>query len=219
MKRVLVLTDSLSLPRKHVDGVVLWEDCYVERLKKEFPAMEFILVAMGGATITDLNSQLNYYSLLQPDLVILQCGIVDCAPRALGRLELEVVKRLRIFRLVKPFFKIFRKYRGLTYTPIKTFHKTLKLIKHRFPDSPLWAIGILPGCEAYDQKVPGVSRNIKQYNAILKQETHFIDQSDFPQSGIIDDYHHMNAEGHLHLFDQLRKALVLWDKKAASVIN
>lgn len=213
MKRVLFLTDSLSLPRKHVDGVVEWDEVYISLLRQEFPEIDFIHVAYGGATIGDLFSQLNYYSLIRPDLIILHCGIVDCAPRAFGRLELEIIKKFRLFRLFNPFTKFFRIYRGITYTPLRQFEKTLINLKQRFPDSPFWSIGILPGCKEYEEKVPGISRNIEEYNAILKRETYFISNDDFPRSGIINDYHHLNALGHRYIFNKLCRELIKWDEK------
>lgn len=204
------MTDSLSLPRKHPDGEVRWEDIYVSLLRKELPEIEFIHVGLGGATIVDLYSQLNYYSFIQADLILLHCGIVDCTPRAFGRIELEIIKKLRLFRVFKPFVRLMRKYRGITYTPYRQFKKTLINLKKRFEDIPIWAIGILPGCEEYEQIVPRVSQNILKYNEILKSETYFIDNSTFPREGILSDYHHLNKTGQLILFQKLKSELKQW---------
>lgn len=201
------------MPRKHPDGAVEWEEIYVSLLRKEFPEIDFIHIALGGGTIQDLCSQLNYYSLVKADLVILHCGIVDCAPRAFGRLELEIIKYFRLFRIFNSFTRILRKYRGITYTPVKQFEKTLIDLKQRLPGTPLWSIGILPGCREYEEKVPGVGRNIEKYNAILKRETNFIDNGDFPRSGIINDHHHLNTLGHRHIFNKLCRELIKWDEK------
>jgi len=201
--KVLLLTDSLSLPRRYENGTVLWEDIYYNKLRKHFPDIEFILVAMGGATITQLFLSLNYYKETKPDLIILQSGIVDCAPRALSQLEQQIVIKLRMFRLVHPFTKFFRKSRNLTYTKPRVFEETLLKIKNSFPDKPFVSIGILPGCEAYDKKVPGVSRKIEEYNAILRKHATFIDNRDFPRDGIINDFHHLNEKGHDEIYKKL----------------
>lgn len=201
--RIFILTDSLSLPRKHDDGEVLWNQIYPNLLKEKFKEIEFIHVGIGAATIGDLYNQLNYYVNINPDVIILHCGIVDCAPRSLGRIELEIVKKLHIFRFVKHFFKLFRKYRGLTYTTEKKFDYFLKLFKTRFPNSKLYTIGILPGCEDYNKQVPGVSKQIEKYNNILAENTNYISVDEIPRSGIISDFHHMNIEGHKYIFNQI----------------
>lgn len=201
--KVLLITDSLSLPRRHESGTVLWEDIYFNKLRKQFPDIEFILMAMGGATIEQLFLSLNYYKETKPDVVILQSGIVDCAPRALGQLEQQIVIKLKMFRLVHPFTKFFRKHRNLTYTSPKNFEATLLKIKNSFPDKPFICIGILPGCEAYDKKVPGILKKIDLYNSILSKHSIFIDNSDFSRDGIISDFHHMNEKGHQEIFDKL----------------
>lgn len=201
--RIFIVTDSLSLPRKYDGGEVFWPQIYPNLLKSKFPHIEFIHLGIGAATIEDLYNQMNYYSNLNPDYIFLHCGIVDCAPRSLSRLELEIVKKLHIFRLVKPFFKIFRKYRGITYTKINVFEKTLVQLKSRFPNSKICSIGILPGSTDYDKVVPGVSENIKRFNRILAENTYHFTMDEIPRTGIISDFHHMNIEGHSYVFEKL----------------
>ncbi len=201
--RIFIITDSLSLPRKHDGGEVFWHQIYPNLLREKFLDIEFVHLGIGAATIEDLYNQMNYYSNLNPDYIFLHCGIVDCAPRSLGRLELEIVKKLRIFRLVKPFFKVFRKYRGITYTAEKVFDSFLKQFNSRFPNSKICSIGILPGCDDYDKLVPRVSDKIKRYNRILDENTIHISLDDIPRSGIISDFHHMNIEGHRFVFDKV----------------
>lgn len=206
--RILILTDSLSLPRKHNTGEVFWEEIYTNLLRKEFPNIEFVHLGIGGATITDLLAQMNYYKNLKPDLIILQTGIVDCAPRAFGRIELELIKRLHVFRIVKYSFKFLRKYRRVTYTNINIFREALKKFKEIFQDTEFWAIGIVPGCSEYDKVVPGVSANIKLFNKTLKSEMKFIDLENIPRNGILEDFHHLNIKGHHYIYTLLKYELI-----------
>lgn len=210
-KRIFIITDSLSLPRKYGKEYVTYDVIYPQLLIMEYPQVEFIHIAYGGATITELFLQLkNYYALVNPDLIILQAGIVDCAPRALGKIELEIVKKFKLFRLVKPFFSILRKYRRITYTKTKEFRKKIQEIKSIFPGIQVWSIGILPGSTEYDKKVPRVSKNIDKYNEILCLETHFIDNSDFPPDGIMADHHHLSKKGHEIIFNKLAEEVSIW---------
>jgi hypothetical protein len=201
--KVLLLTDSVSLPRRHSKGEVLWEEIYFCKLQQRFPGIEFVLVGMGGATITQLQLALNYYTLVKPDLVILQSGIVDCAPRALGQLEQQLIIKLKMFRLVRPFTTFLRKHRNIAYTSPRLFEETLLKIKNIFSGKPLVGIGILPGSKEYDAKVPGVSRRIDAYNKIIQKHTIYIDNSNFPPEGIINDFHHMSSTGHEVIFKKL----------------
>ncbi|MFZ4057309.1 MAG: SGNH/GDSL hydrolase family protein [Ferruginibacter sp.] len=207
VKKILVLTDSVSLPRAYQNGKVQWENIYVNQLRKAFPDVEFILAAYGGATIQQLFIALNYYAVTDPDIIILQSGIVDCAPRALGQLELDIIKKLHLFRMVKPFTSFLRKHRGLAYTSPKDFENYLLKIKAAFPEKPFIAIGILPGSEAYDKQVPGICNRIVQYNAILEAHSIFINNSNFDYKGILEDHHHLNEIGQSILFDKLRQVL------------
>lgn len=201
--RVLLLTDSLSLPREYPGGRVAWGDIYVNLLRKAFPGIEFVHVGIGGATISELLRLQNYYALIEPDLVILQCGIVDCAPRALGELEQQIVKKLHLFRFIRPFTGFLRRHRGVTYTPPRCFEENLLALKGKFPGVPFLAIGILPGCSEYESIVPGVSANIVKYNAILRKHADFIDNTNFPREGITPDHHHMNEAGHRVVYEKL----------------
>ncbi|MBS1495143.1 MAG: SGNH/GDSL hydrolase family protein [Bacteroidetes bacterium] len=205
--RVLFLTDSLSLPRKYKTGVAKWEDTYVNLLKKARPDIEFIHVGLGGGTITQIFLLLNYYKLTNPDLVILHSGIVDCAPRALSQLELQLVIKLRIFRLVNPFTNFFRKHRNISYTNPKEFEETVVKIKNVFPDVPFVTIGILPGCDEYEKTVPGITKRINTYNEILRRNSTYISNEDFPRDGIIEDHHHLNEKGHKVIFDKILNLL------------
>lgn len=201
--QVLFLTDSLSLPRKYKNDIVLWEDTYINQLRSIFPEINFIQLGFGGATITELHGQLNYYTVLSPDIVFLHCGIVDCAPRALGKIELELVKKFKLFRIIRPFLKLFRKYRGVTYTNANIFELRLRSIKNRFDKAKFYTIGILPGSVEYEQMVPGITKNIEKYNNILNIDENFIDNSIFPREGIALDHHHLNKLGHTELAERL----------------
>jgi hypothetical protein len=205
--RILVLTDSLSLPRNYSTGTVKWEDIYVSLLRKAYPDQEFIHVGIGAATIKDLHSQLNYYQNINPNIVILQTGIVDCAPRALGVLEQQIVFRLRLFRLFKPFTKILRRLRKISYTNPDEFVNTLTRIKERFPGVTVYSLGILPACSEYENKVPGISKNIHYYNELLSANTEFINVSDISYDFITEDHHHLNEKGHQFIFQKLSSVL------------
>ena len=202
-KTILIITDSVSLPRKTKRGYVKWEDTYYNKLKLEFPRYEFIYLAIGGATILDLCNQLNYYDILKPDVVILQCGIVDCCPRAFSQFEKQIIKKFKLSRLSKPFVKFLRKYRALKYVPLAKYEAALLEIKEKLNPSHFFSLSIIKAQKKYELTLKGISKNIRDYNNILKKHTKLIDLSSLPVEGILDDYHHINELGHDYIKEQL----------------
>ena len=87
-KRILILSDSLALPRNKPETTVV-EDTYPYLLKNHF---EVYQCSIGGGMVEDLLKQSFYFSQFQPDIVILLSGIVDCAPIAYSFREESLFK-------------------------------------------------------------------------------------------------------------------------------
>jgi hypothetical protein len=210
MKKVLILGDSLPLPR-YKPELCLYNDTWPALIQKDYKVH---MVAIGGGTIKDLYRQMEYHMPFQPDYVILQCGIVDCAPRALGKLELEVMQSLWMTkRLVLPLVKrqnrILREVRKKTYTPPKQFESFLGKIKKSLADIPVFSIGILPTCSEYERIVPGVTKRVEQYNDILLRffNKNFISTAEIDRNGIMSDFIHLNGEGHQFISNKILSKL------------
>jgi len=202
--KILFLTDSLSLPRDGKDEKVFYEDTYPYLLKKKYKEIDFVFLGIGGATATDLYRQSSYYKGLNADLVFLQCGIVDCAPRPFRKTESIIIKKLKLRFLFKPLVKFLTKYRNYRYSSPSRFNKSTKRIKQNaFADVSMYSIGILPASNEYEKKLPGIIKSINKYNNILKRNYDFIDTSDIPFDGILSDHHHLNKKGHLIIFNKL----------------
>lgn len=203
----LFLTTSSGLPRDREVDRVDWQDTYVNQVKLKGKNLDVVHIGLPAASIVELRRISNYYRPANPRFVVLQAGLVDCAPRALSQFEFEVIKRLRMFRFVKPFTKALRKYRKICYTKPYHFSEALVGIKEAFPNAILIGCGILPARPAYEEKVPGVTARIAQFNALLSQHTNFIDNSDFPDSGIAADHHHMTVAGNQILAERILKRI------------
>lgn len=176
-------------------------------MQQRLADFEIAHIGIPAAPITELYRVATYYETFKPDFVILQSGIVDCAPRALTRLELEFVKRLRMYRLVRPMSELLRKMRRISYTKLEQFEQTLEALKQHFSPGQLVAIGILPGCEAYEKAVPGITQQIRSYNEILSKHTRFISTDMYPSEAIANDFHHMTPTGHALLAETLLDAI------------
>jgi len=114
--RVLILTDSMALPRPEVH----YEKTWICSLKNEVPHHDIISISFRNLTTRYLSEgwagdSLEFYS---PDIVILQLGVVDCAPRYF--ISKSIFKRILsilpffirsiIIKLVKFFFQRKNKY-------------------------------------------------------------------------------------------------------------
>ncbi|MBI3217923.1 MAG: SGNH/GDSL hydrolase family protein [Bacteroidetes bacterium] len=211
MKKLLVLGDSLSLPRLQPE-FCSYEDTWPTLLRQHFNVHQ---VSLGGGTITDIVRQVEYHKVFNPDIAVIQCGIVDCAPRALSIFELEFIKKLWGIRtILLPVIKRYsRKIRGLrskTYTTPKVFKNCLALIKETFPNSTILVIGILPPCTEYEIQVPGVSARINQFNAILKLQAgqNYISLDQIERTSIMSDYVHLNPAGQRFVYEKIRTLLM-----------
>jgi lysophospholipase L1-like esterase len=200
-KKILLLTDSLSLPRFKPE-VCKYVDTYPEHLKQKGYIVH--QVSIGGATSGDILMQVNYHKAFEPDYVFVQVGIVDCAPRFFTRLELELYRKLKKVGVV--LMKI-RKKRRKVYTYHDGFRANISQIQKSYSEIPVYFIGILPATESYEKLLPGITQNIKSYNNILSQTQHYISNDDFDSSGIMSDGHHLNAKGHQLLFEKIVRVL------------
>lgn len=203
--RILFLTDSLSLPREADGETVKFDQTYINLLRKDFPEHTIADCAIGGATIWDLFRQSAYYKYFEPDLVILHCGIVDCAPRAFTAFEQKLLNKMGL--RPKGLTKFLRKHRGLKLSPEPKFYKTALRLKKQFDKVNMYSIGILPASGEYESKVPGIKSSIATYNSILAKIFKFIDNDSFPYEGILSDHHHLNKKGHKEIADRIKLVL------------
>jgi hypothetical protein len=212
-KRILFLTDSLSLPRDTPE-VVKYEDTYVYQLKMSYPNYEIIQCGFGGATIDILYNQADYLKMIAPDFIILQAGIVDCAPRTLSKFEIDLIDRIPfftkfIFKIINKYSSKIRRIRNLTYSTEKVYKSTLLNLKKIFPQSNFYCLGILLANKNYELKVPGITNKIETYNQILKSafDQNYIDTTIIDEKGIMADNFHLNKIGHAKIFTLLKNII------------
>lgn len=122
-------------------------------------------------------------------------------------MEKALINKLRLRIISKLFEKKLRKIRNYTYTNKTVFLNSLLKIKNSFECVPIYSLGILPIADQYEKLVPGIKRNAKEYNGILKEHTKYINNDDFPFEGIISVFHHLNDEGHKLIFEKIEKII------------
>ena len=202
---VLILSDSLAFPRSDPEFVP-YEKTWVSLLKHRFPKIDFVHCGRGGATIEDLYKHSAYFhKTIKPALVLVQSGVVDCAPRALTVIEQQALKRLPVIgslllKLVKRNAPTIRRWRRMSYTTLANYETWVSKYENLFEN--IYWIEILPACSDYEKRVRGISLAIKQYNEVLHGRN-YISTGDFTAEDIMSDYHHININGHKRLADRL----------------
>lgn len=209
---VLILTDSLAFPRTEPE-VVTYEQTWVALLKRRFPDVDFVHCGRGGATIGDLFKHSAYYhGTIKPALVLMQSGIVDCAPRALSVIEQQVLQRLPlvgplILAIVRRNAARLRRWRKMSYTSLSDYEAFVQTFECLFTNVH-W-IGVLPVNTEYESRVQGISAAVDRYNAILRRRN-YISTDDFSSLDIMSDHHHLNAGGHVRLAAKLAETVQLF---------
>jgi len=205
-KKILILTDSLGLPRDKPE-YCSYEETWPVLLKQYFHVHQ---VSLGGGTIKQISRQVEYHKLFQPHFVILQSGIVDCAPRAFTELELQIIKGLKpLNRVLEPLIKknaqLIRRVRKKSYTGKGTFKSTAQKLISQFPGSEVFAMGILPVSDGYERQIKGITNRVKEYNRILSDvyASHFISNDDITPDAVMSDHIHLNTKGHAFIFDKV----------------
>jgi hypothetical protein len=184
-KKVLIhiYGDSLSLPR-NTEGVPYYK-IYSEMLKDKIqasqPDQKIYLYnwSRGDATIeyalNELKRHIFYFSC-KGNILILQIGVCDCAPRPIPLWLREYVSRLPSF-LRKPIVRFLHNYRatiqklGIYWqnTKPQVFEKKVKdfvsLAEKNF--ERVYIINIAPTNSETEKHSPGFGLQISNYNKIL----------------------------------------------------
>lgn len=219
MKKILIITDSLGVPRLKPEAVLddqVWTYRLFNDLKYKY---SFYLYTVPGLhtnmLVSSLNNQLGAY---QPDIVILQIGIVDCAPRALREIERKIIARFPniIQRLIVEFvqnnYARLVVHRNITYVSLNQFSENLLKLREAFFSTQFIVVPIAPSNLAYEKKNPKIKSSILRYNQALS--TVFKDSlmyDIFPKECLDDiflsDNHHLNCKGHDYIFQTLSRLL------------
>lgn len=235
-KKVLCVGDSTSLPG-HTN---LYEDTWYFKLKMSFSDFDFIsffkrglstdvLVTEGGGNIPDnVPYGADCLEYFQPEIIILQLGIVDCSPRLLNIFDKIIIKLLPInlkggyIKVLKLFKK--RKSSNTIVSPLK-FENNLLEYAERCLINDVKALIILSipfPDKRMINKNPQIVGNINKYNGILKKISlkydfiYFINVLDARNNmniEIYEDGYHPNPYGNELVYKSLKEILKFYSKR------
>lgn len=228
---ILIQGDSLTLPREGVPYSKTWP----HRLGRESKdGYEIVNISQSEKTTADLSPEtrvhkmreLEYY---QPRKVVIQLGIVDCAPRYFRKstrelLDLIPVKEISggIFFMTK---NLTERSEKKSYVSEKEFLKNLTEYLRRSEQTntvnDVIFVKILSASQKYERKNPNVGSAIRKYNHIIDdlsaefecaRSVRPLADSALKERELVDrmtleDGYHLSADGHLRLYQRLRQIL------------
>ncbi len=227
-KRVVVVADSLAMPRNEEGGVVKYEETWPFLLAQEFPALEIINKGERARTIRTTKNGIEEILLLTPNIVIFQIGVVDGSPRIFTGFEKRILRRLPS-RLRKYIINQRSKNRNritsknpLAKVEVKpneyetVFREVINKLKNTNFIESVVLIPIVANFDYMNTKSKGFSENIKLYNTILDKlaretDSIFLPLENFNQENqkllFTADGYHLNALGNSILAKSLLDVL------------
>ncbi len=217
-KRALIITDSLGLPRlkpSPVLGHEVWVNILVKELNDKY---DFYLATIAGLhtgmIVNNLENQMGAFS---PDIIVMQVGIVDCAPRALKENERKIIERLPptcksiILGFIRKHYSRIVNFRNTTYITSNDFEQNIKTLKKYYSDSQFLIIPIAPANSEYQKKNPLINGSILIYNGILEKQfgDSFL-KNTYCDCNIekvyLEDNYHLSIYGNMYLASKMLEA-------------
>jgi len=222
-KRVMIITDSMAMPRPDVK----YEDTWIYLVKQAFPAYDILERSDRGSTslrlVTEGGGGVDLLESYEPDLVILQIGMAECAPRLFKKSGFEFFFLNRIiprrFRL--NYVNFIKKNRGrnprITDVSPEDFRANLMNYFERAQNMNVTVIVFLisRATKLFISKSPHIMENINLYNSIYQEVAELFPNvhlvvpfgEDVDMEEIAVDEIHVDARGHQILFNNLKPFL------------
>jgi lysophospholipase L1-like esterase len=233
--KVVILADSLALPRQEGEGNIPYEATYPylldESLHRQLGgrAPHIIERGMRSRTIERvLDEWFELVELRGASVVVVHIGIVDCAPRVFMPRERAFVERLRPARLRVRFLDFVHRHRRRivqkrrrVYVPVSKFKAMVEEVVRRACAGrvrSLVFVNIIEPPQEMEERSPGFRRNVEDYNRILSAQTdgqrvhlidlnHLIHEHGGPEELTVDGIH-INHTGHSMLAQELERHIL-----------
>ena len=181
--KILILADSLALPRPEGEGYTPYESTYpfiLDQTLRNHGSDDFNVIERGMRRRTIENVLEEWYELVElrkPEVVVVHVGIVDCAPRVFLRHERDRMERFRPARARIKILDFAHKHRKqivqlrkVVYVPREKFAQGVNEVVERAANSgvkTLVFIDIISPPDQMEERSPGFQKNVETYNRIL----------------------------------------------------
>lgn len=217
--KVFCIGDSLGLPRPGI----AYENTWFSMLKKEYSSIEFYPYFIRRLTTNPLRTIFsNYVCHFAPNLVIIQLGICDCAPRIINKDKMFWKIYFKTFeslgaseigwRIVKKLFR--RNNPRRVEVSIERFKNNIESFVKECKCNNIKVLYVLIGRPAMSisERSPFLSNNVVRYNecieALSQEYPETITIINPLQSGDNDDYlsdgYHTTIKGANKVFEAIK---------------
>jgi hypothetical protein len=223
-RQVLIITDSVGAPRAkplYTPYSKTWVSILEDKLLKYgYKTFAYTKRALDS-TVLESRMKVELFGY-EPEIIIFQIGLCDCAPRALTDLELRIIKRIplinrMIHKLIKRYYAQISQKRNIAYTNIKNFYSNLEKIIKQFSESKIFFIPIGIPCSGYTDKSPEIKNRIIKYNKVISEvatsnncsvlNNTIISNNTETEKIYCDDFQHLNFYGHLELSHDILQSI------------
>lgn len=215
MKKVMAITDSLGMPRPGIK----YTDTWIFKLSQSLPQIHLIDRSKRGTTTNRLSSKdaLEFYD---PDCVIVQLGIVDCAPRYSNKYERKMFDIVPDY-ISKPYMNVMKLLRERhpkrSYVDVSNFHSNIQTYSHKCNENgtAVFLIRIAPPTEIFKNSSKYICESIQQYNMVIQNLSEKFDNVSLVDpyertddiNKIMIDHEHPNVEGHNIIAEAIAESL------------
>ncbi|MCR8667205.1 hypothetical protein NO995_05900 [Aestuariibaculum sp. M13] len=223
-KKILIIADSLAMPRGEVPFEMTWpymlqstyrKYYFIDKTRRASTSERLVEEGGGYKNIERGADLLEHY---KPNVVITQIGITDCSPRYLKKAS--VVYKLINYSpnfLSNVVYYFLKKYarRKLEYADVSLdkFRKNwLNYIERaKMLETKIICLAIAPPTNSFINKSPEISEAIIKYNSCLEELSfknknfNFIQpfSQELMEEFAIDELH-VGSKGHKHIYNTLK---------------
>lgn len=223
--RIIIFTDSLGRPRPDISERerTYYKDVYGYKLKQNFKKEHDIeLVYIESLDTEDaIHWSQRMVAFREPDLVIFQIGINDCAPRLFKKNTQSIVFNKYFRKITFDFFLKFISYfryeftklRKLVYVTKDNYEKNIDIMCkeiQKYNSNCKFIYISTAKSDILDKKSYNYNKNIDEYNLILKEKfnKNYIDINNLIlNDGLISDNIHISKESHEKLYIALKNKI------------
>jgi len=233
--KIVILADSLALPREGVGNDALLEVTYPflldQSLRLRFGAAAPVIYERGMRRRTIEYVIDDWYELVElrkPDVVIVHVGVVDCAPRVFLRREGAFVANIRVAWLRERILKFTHDHRRAiverrrrVYVPLPRFERLVETVVQKGREAKLKSlvfVNIISPPDSMEERSPGFQNNVIAYNRVLQDQTkhewislidlNSIVQNEGGAEKLTIDGMHLNERGHELLANELQRQVL-----------
>lgn len=215
-ERILIITDSVSMPRLEVK----YEETWIYHFKNKFRDFDVIDRPARGSTSMRLVQEggggFDLLELYMPDRIIMQMGLAECAPRLFKKngFEYKFINKYLPAKIRKDYVKAIKEKRGrnpeFTDVPPEQFRSNVFNFAERCRklNVKLAIIKILRATDIFLQKSPYIQQNIDRSNRIFDELAAAFDnvtlidplKPELDINALCLDELHVNSDGHKLFF-------------------